>query len=152
MPAEVILIAATTIDGFIARHSLEVTSWSEDLQLFKEQTMGHPILMGSNTFKTLSTELTGRETIVVSRNQDPKDVLNNISSTRCFIIGGGKTYYRFFDFITDIYITPHPYIFGAGVPLFDGDISKEPILKFEKLIEVDRDSGIYQYQYKVIRK
>jgi Dihydrofolate reductase len=51
MPAEVILIAATTIDGFIARHSLEVTSWSEDLQLFKEQTMGHPILMGSNTFK-----------------------------------------------------------------------------------------------------
>jgi len=34
----------------------------------------------------------------------------------------------------------------------DGDISKEPILKFIKLIEVDRDSGIYQYQYKVIRK
>ena len=114
--------------------------------------MGHPILMGSNTFKTLSKELTGRETIVVSRNENPKDVLNSLSSTRCFIVGGGKTYYRFFDFITDIYITPHPYIFGAGVPLLDGDISKEPILKFEKLIEVDRESGIYQYQYKVIRK
>ena len=105
MPAEVILIAATTIDGFIARHSLEVTSWSEDLQLFKEQTMGHPILMGSNTFKTLSKELTGRETIVVSRNQNPKDVLNSLSSTRCFIVGGGKTYYRFFTYLWSTVVT-----------------------------------------------
>ena len=54
MPIEVILIAAVTVDGFIARHNLEVTSWSKDLHLFKKQTMGHPVVMGSNTFKTLS--------------------------------------------------------------------------------------------------
>ena len=73
MPAEVILIAAVTVDGFIARHNLEVTSWSKDLHLFKKQTMGHPVVMGSNTFKTLSGELGGREVLVVSRDQKPKD-------------------------------------------------------------------------------
>ena len=43
MPKEVVLIAAVTVDGFIARHSLEVTSWSKDLQFFKKQTMGFPV-------------------------------------------------------------------------------------------------------------
>ena len=54
----VILIAAITADGYIARHSNEIVEWSLDLQLFKEQTMGFPIIMGSNTKKTLKTDLT----------------------------------------------------------------------------------------------
>ena len=45
MPDEVILIAAVTVDGYIARHDLEITTWSKDLPLFKEQTMGFPIIM-----------------------------------------------------------------------------------------------------------
>ena len=67
MPTEVILIAAVTVDGYIARHNLEVISWSEDLHLFKAQTMGSPIIMGSNTYSTLSEELEGRKTIVIHR-------------------------------------------------------------------------------------
>ena len=65
MPKEVILIAAVTVDGFVARHSLEVTSWSKDLQVFKKQTMGFPVVMGSNTDKTLFSSLKGRKKIVV---------------------------------------------------------------------------------------
>ena len=45
MPKQVVLIAAVTVDGLIARHSLEVTSWSKDLHVFKEQTMGYPVIM-----------------------------------------------------------------------------------------------------------
>ena len=41
MPNEVILIAAVTIDGLIARHHREVTTWSKDLPLFKKQTFGN---------------------------------------------------------------------------------------------------------------
>ena len=37
MPSEIILIAAVTVDGFIARHSNEITKWTEDLPLFKKQ-------------------------------------------------------------------------------------------------------------------
>jgi dihydrofolate reductase len=50
---DVILIAAVTADGFIARHSHEVVEWSQDISLFKEQTMGYPVIMGSNTFANL---------------------------------------------------------------------------------------------------
>ena len=32
---------------------------------------------------------------------------------------GGKTFYRFSSFLTHLFITPHPYVFGTGVALFD---------------------------------
>ncbi len=57
----VILIAAITADGYIARHSNEIVSWSLDLHLFKKQTMGFPVIMGSNTKKTLNIDLSGRQ-------------------------------------------------------------------------------------------
>ena len=151
MPKEVILIAAVTVDGFVARHSLEITSWSKDLQVFKKQTMGFPVIMGSNTDKTLFSSLKGRRKIIVGRKDDPKNVLTKIREKRCFIIGGGKTFYRFSSFLTHLFITPHPYVFGTGIALFDNPKMKELHIKFLDLFEVDRDKGIFQYQYKVLR-
>ena len=80
MPGRVILIAAVTVDGYIARHNLEITSWSQDLRLFKNQTMGYPVIMGSNTFETLGNELDGRENIIVGRIYNPRQVLSNIKA------------------------------------------------------------------------
>ena len=149
MPNEVILIAAVTVDGFIARHNREVTTWSKDLHLFKEQTLGYPVVMGSNTYDTLAAELEGREMIVVHRTDDPESILADIDSDRCFIIGGGKTYARFAPYLTHLYITPHPIVFGNGVPLFDGGIP-ELNLSFQNMITIDKKDGIFQYQYKVL--
>ena len=149
MPNEVILIAAVTVDGFIARHNREVTTWSKDLHLFKEQTLGYPVVMGSNTYDTLAAELEGREMIVVHRTDEPESILADIDSDRCFIIGGGKTYTRFAPYLTHLYITPHPIVFGNGVPLFDGDIP-ELNLSFQNMITIDKKDGIFQYQYKVL--
>jgi dihydrofolate reductase len=150
MPKEVILIAAVTIDGYIARHSFEVTSWSKDLNLFKKQTMGNPVVVGSNTFKTLEKDLSGREVILVSRNSEPQKVIRSIKRDRCFIIGGGKTYSRFSSLLTHLYITPHPYVFNKGVQLFEGKI-KELKLKYKNLIVVNKEQGVFQYQYEVIK-
>ena len=83
MPGRVILIAAVTVDGYIARHNLEITSWSQDLRLFKNQTMGYPVIMGSNTFETLGNELDGRENIIVGRIDNPSQVLSNIKAEKC---------------------------------------------------------------------
>ena len=148
MPTDVILIAAVTVDGFIARHSREVTAWSKDLHLFKKQTMGFPVIMGSNTYETLHHQLDGRDMIVVHRDDAPESVLSKLSAERCFIIGGGKTYSRFAPFLTHLYITPHPFVFGVGVRLFTDPITELP-LRFETMIAVDEIAGIYQYQYKV---
>ena len=148
MPSEIILIAAVTVDGFIARHSNEITKWTEDLPLFKKQTMGCPVIMGSNTHKTLINELKGREVIVAHRDDNPKNILESISAKKCFIAGGGKTYSRFYPFLTHIFITPHPYIFGSGIPLFSDKINESQLI-FKKLVEVSKKSGILQYQYKI---
>ena len=150
MPNEIILIAAVTVDGYIARHSNEITKWTKDLHLFKKQTMGHSIIMGSNTFNTLSKELVGREVVVVSRNDNPLKTIKGVSSKKCFIAGGGKTNSRFYPFLTHIYITPHPYIFGDGVRLFSNQIDELDLI-FEKSIEVSKQEGLYQYQYKIKR-
>ena len=69
---------------------------------------------------------------------------------KCFIVGGGKTYSRFYPFLTDIYITPHPQIFGEGVSLFSDKV-KSSKLRFVNLVEVSKQVGIYQYQYKIIK-
>jgi len=148
MPNDIILIAAVTIDGFIARHKKEKIQWSRDLSLFKEQTMGHPIIMGPNTYETLEMELEGRDTIVVYREEDPEKTLSKINNSRCFIIGGGSTNSRFSSFFTHLYITPHPHVFGKGVPLFARGTT-ELKLSFQKLIPVSPENGIYQFQYVV---
>ena len=147
---DVILIAAITVDGYIARHSNEVVDWSLDLRLFRKQTMGYPVIMGSQTKKTLAMDLDGRETIVVHRHNDPEIILGKLHSEKCFVIGGGKTYTRFAPYLTHLFLTAHPLIFGGGVPLFP-DLDKEMELIFLQMISVEGREGLYQFQYKVNR-
>jgi len=147
---DIILIAAITLDGFIAQRSDEVIAWSKDLKLFKEQTMGYPVIMGSNTEKTLAVELDGRKKIVVHRNDKPEEILGELNAEKCFIIGGGRTYTKFAPLLTHLYITPHPIVFGKGIPLFP-KLDLELLLQFVKIITVDEAEGIYQFQYKVIK-
>ena len=86
MPKDVVLIAAVTVDGFIARHSREVITWSKDLQLFIKQTTGFPVIMGSNTYDTLYDQLEKRDMIIVNRYENPESILSEIVADRCFII------------------------------------------------------------------
>jgi dihydrofolate reductase len=147
---DIILIAAITIDGYIARRSDEVISWSKDLKLFKKQTMGYPVIMGSNTEKTLAVELEGREKIIVHRNDKPEEILGKLNTEKCFILGGGMTYTKFAQFLTHMYITPHPIVFGKGIQLFS-NLKEGLSLKFIRKITVNKTEGIFQFQYRVIK-
>ena len=145
---DIIGIAAVSLDGFIARHSLERVSWTKDLSLFKHQTMGHTVVMGFNTKTTLKNDLEGRQTITVKRKDRPGEILKKINKRKCFIIGGGKTFSMFADHLTHLYITPHPFIFGKGIKLFE-TYKKEIKLKYERNIPVFPEKGIFQYQFKI---
>ena len=144
----VILICATTLDGFIARDSNEITRWTKDLTLFKKQTIGSTVIVGSKTYKTIQNELKNRNIIVVNRNSDPITILNKLKETedKCFIAGGGKTNSKFNKYITDLYLTPHPLIFGDGVGLFDKS-KIELNIELKKTIEVKGVDNLFQYQY-----
>jgi len=147
---DIILIAAITADGYIARHTNEVVDWSQDLRLFRKQTMGYPVIMGSKTKKTLAMDLDGRETIVIHRHSDPEKILGKLHRDKCFIIGGGRTYTRFASYLTHLYLTIHPIIFGKGILLFPG-LDKELDLIFMQMISVEGVEGLYQFQYKINR-
>ena len=148
---DVILIAAVTVDGFIARHAHEPITWSKDLSLFKQQTMNHAVIMGSNTFNLLPKDLEGRSVHVLHRQDNPHEILSRLNDEKCFIAGGGKTNARFAPYLTHLYLTQHPFAFGSGVPLFDG-LEKEVTLEFKTRIPVSPEEGIYQVQYRVKRE
>lgn len=146
---DVILIAAVTANGMVAHHAEEVISWSKDLKLFREQTMGQTVILGSRTAKTLATDLDGREAVVVHRDTEPGDVIKQIRTEKCFVMGGPRTYTRFAPHLTHIYLTYHSLIFSSdSLPLFYR-LQNDLILKFEDKIEVDASEGIYQFQYRV---
>jgi len=148
---KIILICATTLDGYIARHSNEITNWTKDLKLFKKQTTGYPVIMGSNTFKTLQNELTGRNVIVFHRNDNPNTIIKKLKTRykKIFIAGGGKTNERFMEYITDMYITPHPVMFGTGIKLF-GNNKLKIKTRLTKSIEIHESEGLLQYQFKIV--
>jgi dihydrofolate reductase len=145
---DIILIAAITADGYIARHSNETVEWTLDLHLFKEQTMGWPVIMGSNTKKTLNTDLSGRKEIVIHRDDIPKQILSNIKTEKCFVIGGGKTNTLFSPYLTHMYLTFHPLVFAKGVKLFS-NLKDEMELTLLKVVPVINRKNLYQFQYKI---
>lgn len=75
----------------------------EDLQFFRDTTMGHYILMGRKTYDSMPKNLAGRKYLVLSRSLDEKGVttfkdvdtfLEFARSTDedIYVIGGGSVY------------------------------------------------------------
>lgn len=91
-----------------------------DLRHFRRITLGHPVIMGSNTFRSLPKgALPGRLNIVISRD-DPKKfkgckvystletALEELEKTKpdeAFIIGGERIYQQSIPYVSKLYIT-----------------------------------------------
>ena len=95
----------------------------DDMKRFRELTLGHPIIMGSNTFRSLpGGALEGRRNIVLSRSSNDfpgcdvytslDEALNSCKDESIvFIIGGEKVYKEAINladtlYITEVYDTP----------------------------------------------
>lgn len=75
-----------------------------DLKHFKQQTLGHPVIMGRRTWESLGRPLPGRQNIVVTRSVrgsfEGASVANSLDQaiamvaddTTAFIIGGADLY------------------------------------------------------------
>ena len=92
--------------------------FKEDLQFFKNKTMGKPIIMGFNTFKSLPKLLEGRSHIVLTRRNiflgknvevmhSKKEVLEFIKQYKkeVMIIGGASIYKEFLDNANKLLLT-----------------------------------------------
>src|ERR1700744_572277 len=64
----IILVAAIAENGIIGRGNTLPWRLKSDMQHFRALTMGKPVVMGRKTFLSIGKPLTGRTTIVVSRD------------------------------------------------------------------------------------
>lgn len=160
---EVILIAAMSIDGFIApfdKESLPSTAWTskEDKDFFsqKSKEIGL-IIMGSKTFETIGKALPDRVSIVMTSqpekyaeykdpdllftNETPVEILENLAKQgieQVALCGGSSIYSLFLekDLVDRMLLTVEPFVFGDGVKLFHGKIEQEfSLLKQNRLNE-----------------
>lgn len=69
MSEEIFLVYARAANGVIGKDGGIPWHISEDLQRFKDLTMGHPMIMGRKTFQSLPGLLPGRRHIVLTRRE-----------------------------------------------------------------------------------
>ena len=88
----------------------------EDMQFFKEVTMGHKVLMGRKTWDSLPGKLSGRTNIVVSRNpvEGADETVTSLTKfvaenedteEEIFVIGGGMVYFELLKHAKNLYLT-----------------------------------------------
>jgi dihydrofolate reductase len=133
---KVLLIAALSADGYIARRHNELVDWTskEDKQLFAQLTkQAGVVVMGSRTFRTIGTALPGRRNIVYSTHEldgpnieitheQPAALIARLERegvVAVAICGGQSLYEQFLvaDLVDELYVTVEPVIFGQGICL-----------------------------------
>lgn len=105
-----VLIAAIGKNNELGKDNKLIWYLPGDLKFFKENTMGKPIIMGYNTFKSLPRLLPGRKHIVLTHQKvdfpNEVDVFNDKDSLmsslskyegNVYIIGGASIYQQFID-------------------------------------------------------
>lgn len=94
------LIVAYAANRTIGRDNDMPWKLPGDLAHFKRETLGHPILMGRNTWESLGRPLPGRQNIVISRNE-------------CYSAPGASVYTSLSDALAACAADATPYIIGG---------------------------------------
>ena len=132
----ILMIACVGKNGELGLDGRLVFHIKEDMQFFKETTMGHPVFMGSKTFFSLPKALPGRDNYVLTSHPEklPEGVfpVSNIkdfvgkfqdSSDEAFVIGGAQVYAEMLPYTNVIYLTEVDAVADADAffPAFDKD-------------------------------
>lgn len=162
----VILIAATTADGFIGRDAGHTADWTgqADKQVFVRLTKeAGTIVMGRATFDTIGRALPGRRNIVYtsqpqtisapgieSTSEPPAKLLARLESegvTGVAICGGRLIYTQFLQagLVNELYLTVIPTLFGQGLSLFNAPTHT----KLELVDTTPLDGGAVLLHYKL---
>jgi len=113
------LIAAIDEGGGIGKDGGLPWHLSDDLKNFKRLTMGHHILMGRNTYRTVAGKLKGRNLIVLSRDENFKAedarvargfaegirMAEEAGEDELFIIGGAEVFKQALPLAQRFYLT-----------------------------------------------
>jgi dihydrofolate reductase len=125
---KIALIVARSENGVIGDKGKIPWHIREDLQRFKQLTMGHPIIMGRRTYESIGKPLPGRTNIVLTQSPNfttPPGVLTfpnlDAALNHCrqqnepsvFIIGGSMVYHLALPLADKLFVTEvHQHING----------------------------------------
>jgi len=158
------LIIAVDRNGVMGDKNTLPWKLSDDLKQFKKETIGSPLIMGSNTFKSLPGILLGREHLVLSTTMfgdDNKSVFTSIKNVldylkdtdykKVYVIGGANIVKQFAQMnLFDELIITHVNcsIKGDTILDLDEDLGLENwhMYKTEKFEKSDKN----QYAFDVI--
>ena len=111
-------VVAASDNGVIGRDGGLPWHVSSDLKMFKEITLGKPVIMGRRTWESLPRQpLPGRRNIVITRNMDyvaeGAEIVRSVDEALAVcagepevsIIGGGQVYAQAMDRTDRIYLT-----------------------------------------------
>lgn len=140
---ELIEIAAIGRNNELGKENQLVWRFKADMNFFREQTMGHPVLMGRKTFESLPGMLPQRHHIVISRSHplvpDGVEVFENIDDffkayqardVEIFVIGGAQIYTQFLPYAHRLLLTEIDSTCDADVyfPSFDSSLYRRKVL------------------------
>jgi dihydrofolate reductase len=164
----VLLLAAMTIDGKIARGTHEVIDWSspEDKSMFMRVSQEAGVLiMGRNTYETLERPLPGRLHVVLTHrigsqpapeqveftSAPPADILADLERRgygTVILAGGAATNRTFIDagLVDELWLTVEPLAFGNGISL----LGQTPLSLRLRLIQSEHlNESSLQLRYQV---
>jgi len=140
------VIAAIAQDRAIGKDNDLLWQLRDDLKLFKETTLGHPVVMGRKSFESIGRPLPGRRNIVVTRKRDYEiegaEVYRSIkevyalfenSDEEIFILGGGEVYRQTLDDAHKLYISNVEAKYPEADTYF-------PKIKWEEWTEIESES------------
>ena len=124
----------------------------EDFQHFKRTTLGHTLVMGSTTFKSIGKPLPNRKTIVINNTSDfdamgeevctdLNAVINKYKDSEevVFVVGGASIYRQMIPYVNEMIISvvKKKYTGDIYFPEYEND--------FETYEEVEYDEFVVKY-------
>ena len=163
MPLISIIVAASE-NNAIGKDNDLLWHLPNDFRFFKQQTMGHSLIMGRKTFESLPGALPKRRNIVITRQQDyqPEGVTVvhslAVALEQCaaeeevFIGGGAEIYKQALDLTDRVYLTRvHTHIEGDRY-FVDLDTAQWKLVSEERHEADERHAFAYTFlQYDRIR-
>ncbi len=158
---EIVLVVAAALNGVIGNNNQLIWSLPDDLKRFKQITMGHPILMGRNTFQSIGKPLPGRRNVVISCSMKPRDGVEIFKNTEealealsnagaICVIGGGQIYAQLLPLADRIFLTVVE-SFPEGDTFFEFDKDEWVVLNEEQHPVDDKHAYPFRFQELVRR-
>ncbi len=136
----------------------------EDLKWFKDKTSGHPVIMGSNTYKSIGKPLPNRTNIVVSHKyiggvamahnlNEAYSIAEKIDD-QCFIIGGAQLYKASINDADYLYVT-HVYTYVDDADTFFPNVFENDDWEIQEASPVKeyQENGVfYHYRFVIYKR